>query len=380
MTVPNQVTSETFVHAVSEIARTRRHRRGGGARGVRRHARGGGPRASAARRHGHDDRPSVPRQARHAGQGAGGRHHGPRLRARAERGRDPLLHGPRRAALGAQAALRRVGRRHSEDRSTRAGVAGDRGARSAAGPQRALVATTCSRSTLPGDVFHVDALVEQKRVLFAGVHRYWRPPMDVAHKGGVFITTTVERGSVEERALLAMNQALVDALGFVRGATHAEFIRERGGPALLLPRDCRAGGRRLHRGDARGRQRHQSLARMGAPRAVDAGSALRAAVACATTTRAWCSRSRARNGRTPPPSPIPRSPTASRSATTSAWSSGRPASRASRSCSAATASRINDEFLADPPTAGETHIDSGSDQVQGFRGSEVQRARALVGG
>ncbi len=78
---------------------------------------------------------------------------------------------------------------------------------------------------IPGEVYHVDALVDQRRVLFAGVHRYWRPPLDVAHQGGVFVTTTVERGSVEERALLAMNQALIRALGFVRGATHAEFIR-----------------------------------------------------------------------------------------------------------------------------------------------------------
>jgi biotin carboxylase len=78
---------------------------------------------------------------------------------------------------------------------------------------------------IPGEVYHVDALVDQKRVLFAGVHRYWRPPLDVAHQGGVFVTTTVERGSVEERALAAMNQALVRALGLVRGATHAEFIR-----------------------------------------------------------------------------------------------------------------------------------------------------------
>jgi biotin carboxylase len=78
---------------------------------------------------------------------------------------------------------------------------------------------------IPGEVFHVDSLVDHRRVLFAGVHRYWRPPLDVAHQGGVFVTTTVERGSVEERGLLAMNQALIRALGFVRGATHAEFIR-----------------------------------------------------------------------------------------------------------------------------------------------------------
>jgi biotin carboxylase len=96
---------------------------------------------------------------------------------------------------------------------------------------------------VPGDVFHVDALVEQKRVLFAGVHRYWRPPMDVAHQGGVFITTTVERGSVEERALLAMNQALIHALGFVRGATHAEFIRSAAdGRFYFLEIAARVGG------------------------------------------------------------------------------------------------------------------------------------------
>jgi hypothetical protein len=41
----------------------------------------------------------------------------------------------------------------------------------------------------------------------------------------VFVTTTVERESADEHALIAMNQALIHALGFVRGATHAEFIR-----------------------------------------------------------------------------------------------------------------------------------------------------------
>jgi len=78
---------------------------------------------------------------------------------------------------------------------------------------------------VPGDVYHVDSLVDNRRVLFAGVHRYWRPPLDVAHHGGVFVTTTVERGSADEHALVAMNEALIRALGFVRGATHAEFIR-----------------------------------------------------------------------------------------------------------------------------------------------------------
>ncbi|MGH9900620.1 MAG: ATP-grasp domain-containing protein, partial [Pyrinomonadaceae bacterium] len=43
-----------------------------------------------------------------------------------------------------------------------------------------------------GDVYHVDSLVEDGEVLFAGANRYGRPPMDVAHHGGVFISYTVE--------------------------------------------------------------------------------------------------------------------------------------------------------------------------------------------
>jgi biotin carboxylase len=95
---------------------------------------------------------------------------------------------------------------------------------------------------LPGDVFHVDALVWQQRVLFAGVHRYGRPPMEVAHDGGTFVTTTVPRGSLDEQSLLAMNQALVAALGFVRGATHAEFIKTPEGRFHFLEIAARVGG------------------------------------------------------------------------------------------------------------------------------------------
>ena len=95
---------------------------------------------------------------------------------------------------------------------------------------------------IPGDVFHVDSLVENGEVIFAGVNRYWRPPMEVAHKGGVFLTNTVRRDSDEERALLEMNRALLATLGFVRGATHAEFIRGADGEFHFLEVAGRVGG------------------------------------------------------------------------------------------------------------------------------------------
>lgn len=78
---------------------------------------------------------------------------------------------------------------------------------------------------VPGDVFHVDSLVENGNVVFAGVNAYGRPPMDVTHGGGVFISYTLEHGSDDQLSLLELNQQLVKSLGLTRGAAHAEFIK-----------------------------------------------------------------------------------------------------------------------------------------------------------
>src|SRR5262245_23531639 len=39
---------------------------------------------------------------------------------------------------------------------------------------------------IPGEVFHVDSLVYDGRVVFAGVNKYGRPPLQVAHGGGAY--------------------------------------------------------------------------------------------------------------------------------------------------------------------------------------------------
>ena len=96
---------------------------------------------------------------------------------------------------------------------------------------------------VPGDVYHVDSLVEGGRVLFAGVNRYGRPPMNVAHEGGVFISQTVKRNSTDERKLLQLNRRLVSNLRLVRGATHAEFIKSaETGEFYFLEIAARVGG------------------------------------------------------------------------------------------------------------------------------------------
>lgn len=78
---------------------------------------------------------------------------------------------------------------------------------------------------IAGEVFHVDSIVEAGQVKFAGVSRYGRPPMNVMHDGGAFISSTVEHESAERAALLDMNRRVISALKLRRGAAHAEFIK-----------------------------------------------------------------------------------------------------------------------------------------------------------
>ncbi|MBL8188092.1 MAG: ATP-grasp domain-containing protein [Acidobacteria bacterium] len=78
---------------------------------------------------------------------------------------------------------------------------------------------------VPGEVFHVDSIVEDKKVLFAAVSQYGAPPMNVAHDGGIFTTRLLPRKSKDEKDLQKMNKEVVKDLGLVRGVTHAEFIK-----------------------------------------------------------------------------------------------------------------------------------------------------------
>lgn len=94
-----------------------------------------------------------------------------------------------------------------------------------------------------GEVFHVDSVVNDGKVVFAGANQYGRPPMQVAHQGGAYISRTLERGSVDERGLFDANKKLVKALRLERGATHAEFIKSADdGKFYFLEIAARVGG------------------------------------------------------------------------------------------------------------------------------------------
>jgi len=96
---------------------------------------------------------------------------------------------------------------------------------------------------VPGDVFHVDSIVSERKVVFAEAHMYGKPPLDVSHQGGIFTTRTLPRTSSESKALLKLNRTLIEALGLVRGVTHAEFLRaHEDGKTYFIEIAARVGG------------------------------------------------------------------------------------------------------------------------------------------
>ena len=77
---------------------------------------------------------------------------------------------------------------------------------------------------LPGEVYHVDSVVSERQVLFSNISKYGKPPMTVAHEGGIFSTYVLPEGE-EATNLRRINRGLLEALGLLRGVSHAEFIR-----------------------------------------------------------------------------------------------------------------------------------------------------------
>src|SRR6202522_1823296 len=96
---------------------------------------------------------------------------------------------------------------------------------------------------VPGEIFHVDSIVSEGKVVFAVAHQYGRPPMQVMHEGGVFTTRTVDRQSSDWADLTALNARLAPALGMVRGVTHGEYIKAHAdGRFYFLEIAARVGG------------------------------------------------------------------------------------------------------------------------------------------
>ncbi|MDT4966766.1 MAG: hypothetical protein QOJ64_1503 [Acidobacteriota bacterium] len=96
---------------------------------------------------------------------------------------------------------------------------------------------------VPGDIFHVDSIVCDRDVVFARAHKYGSTPLDVAHAGGVFTTSTIAHRSEDELALFSLNRKILRAMGLVRGVSHTEFIKAaEDGRFYFLETSARVGG------------------------------------------------------------------------------------------------------------------------------------------
>ena len=96
---------------------------------------------------------------------------------------------------------------------------------------------------IKGDVYHVDSIVENGKVMAAGVSKYGTPPFSVTHYGGVFTTSIVPYKAIERKELESLNKKLLEAFRYERGVSHAEFLHSSDdGKFYLLEVACRVGG------------------------------------------------------------------------------------------------------------------------------------------
>jgi biotin carboxylase len=99
---------------------------------------------------------------------------------------------------------------------------------------------------VPGTIYHVDSIISENQVVFALASQYGKPPMEVAHEGRVFTSTTVKRSSEDDKSLLEINKKVLHALGLLRGVSHTEFIKsDSDGKLYFLETSARVGGANL---------------------------------------------------------------------------------------------------------------------------------------
>lgn len=95
---------------------------------------------------------------------------------------------------------------------------------------------------IPGEIYHVDTIISENKVVFSLVSKYAAPPLTVSHEGRVFSTRNVIRGGEDEKALISLNKSVLKAFGMVRGVSHSEYIRGEDGTYYFLETSARVAG------------------------------------------------------------------------------------------------------------------------------------------
>jgi hypothetical protein len=96
---------------------------------------------------------------------------------------------------------------------------------------------------LAGEVFHVEGVTWNGKLLCSIPCAYGRPPMQTMHQGGVFTTRTLPPESPDGAALIEIHQQLIERFGLTDGVTHSEFIKSSAdGKFYFLETAARVGG------------------------------------------------------------------------------------------------------------------------------------------
>ncbi len=98
---------------------------------------------------------------------------------------------------------------------------------------------------IPGSIYHVDTIINDREVVFGLASKYGTPPFEVAHQGRVFTSRTLDSNTDEAKEVLELNKKVLKALGLLRGVSHSEFIRAEDGKLYFLETSARVGGANL---------------------------------------------------------------------------------------------------------------------------------------
>jgi hypothetical protein len=98
----------------------------------------------------------------------------------------------------------------------------------------------------PGDVYHVDSLTINGKVIFTRCSQYLNTPFEVSHGGGIFRSVTLEHNSEDDAALKKMNEDVMRSFGMKSSASHTETIKcYEDGKFYFLETASRVGGANL---------------------------------------------------------------------------------------------------------------------------------------
>jgi|CXWK01.1.fsa_nt_gi hypothetical protein len=96
---------------------------------------------------------------------------------------------------------------------------------------------------IPGQVFHMDSIVQNGMVAFVRCSQYLSTPFEVAHGGGIFRSVTMDHNSKDNLALEALNEKVVSSFNLQYSATHTEALKSNeDGQFYFLETSARVGG------------------------------------------------------------------------------------------------------------------------------------------